>query len=67
MLSTCVLEHLFNSCSPTEQEESAARAVCLGSQLRVVTMVAVTQLVWLDSAARTLRVAAVVVVARLAR
>ena len=40
--------------------------MCLGSHVAVVTMVAVTRLVWLDSA-RTLRVVVVVVVARLTR
>ena len=47
--------------SLTEQEESAARAVCLGSHVAVVTMVAVTRLVWLDSA-RTLRVVAKIII-----
>ena len=52
--------------SLTEQDDVAARAVCLGSHAAVVTMAAVTRLLWLDSA-RTLRVVAVVLVARLAR
>ena len=50
----------------SEQEEAAAHAVCLGSYTaRMVTM-AVTRLVWFDSA-RTLRMVAVVFLARLAR
>ena len=53
--------------SPTEQEESAARAVCLGSHAaRGDYGPPVIRLVWVDSA-RTTRVVAVVVVARLAR
>ena len=48
-------------------DRAAARAVCLGSHgLRVATMEAVTRLERLGLA-RTLRVVAVVVVARLAR